>query len=258
MPDDLTRRVLVLVDKHSTGRDSLVRAVRARIAALLRPAPTRDFYTARGQRDLAEQMAALDRIASVSVANQTVAYLDAVARQVGQPTPKRVEPLPDRPRGVDPVEAWMRPFEQFRYEYAKSKDEEAARASMLRRVDLMVGDDAGLAMRIAARDHGDAAPTVIGQRRVVHPEVSKGGTCGLCLVASDQLYRKGELLPLHNGCLCTVAEVFEDADPGDSLNGLSLKQIYAAAGGSTARAELQRVRYRISEHDELGPQLVAA
>ena len=251
------RRALLLVDKHSAGRESLLAAARKRIVALLGRADSRDFYTGEGQRRLAGDLAAIDRIAQTSFAGRTTAYLDAVARQVRQPEPTKVEPLPARPRGVDPVEVWLRPFEQFRYEYAKSQDEDRARKAMLNRADLILGDDLALGMRIATRNHAQAARTVIGQRRVIHPEVSKGGTCGLCLAASHQMYRPGDLQPLHQGCECTTAEVFRDADPGTLMNRDSLETVYAAAGG-TGRQELQRVRFKIVPHSELGPTLAAA
>ena len=84
-----------------------------------------------------------------------------------------------------------------------------------------------------------------------------GVTCGLCLVASDRLYRTSELMPLHQGCNCTVAEVTSREDLGVQLNGLSLQDLYDAAGG-TGREGLQRVRYRVEQHGELGPVLVNA
>ena len=255
-PLDL-RRVIALVDKHAAGRESLVRAVMAKASRRLNQSVSRDFYTAEGQRRLAAELAALDRIAATTYANQTVAYLNAVSRQVREPTPRVVEPLPRRPRGVDPVEQWLRPFEQFRYEYAKSSDEAAARGALLRRVELNVADDVALGMRIAARNHGQAARTVTGFRRVVHPEQSRGGSCGLCLVASDQVYARDSLMPLHNGCNCGVAEIFNGADPGNSLNGRTLQDLYGEAGG-TGRQELQRVRVAVEQHDELGPLLIAA
>ena len=228
-----------------------------RASRSLNQSVSRDFYTSEGQRRLAAELAALDRIAATTYANQTVAYLNAVSRQVMEPTPRVVEPLPRHPRGMDPVEQWRRTFEQFRYEYSKSSDEAAARGALLRRVKLNVADDVALAMRIAARNHGEAARTVRGFRRVVHPEQSRGGSCGLCLVASDQVYATGSLMPLHNGCNCGVAEIFDGADPGNSLNGRTLQDLYDEAGG-TGRQELQRVRVAVEQHDELGPLLVAA
>jgi hypothetical protein len=40
----------------------------------------------------------------------------------------------------------------------------------------------------AAFERLEADLRVTGYRRVVHPELSRTGTCGLCIVASDQVY----------------------------------------------------------------------
>lgn len=39
-----------------------------------------------------------------------------------------------------------------------------------------------------------------GYRRVIHPELSKGGTCGLCIAASDRVYHVDDLKALHGRC----------------------------------------------------------
>ena len=156
------------------------------------------------------------------------------------------------------MEEWLRPFEQFRVEYSRSQDEQRARAASLLRAEQLADMDLALAQREAARNHATAAPGVIGYRRVIHPELSKyGQTCGLCLAASDRLYTTSELMPLHNGCNCTVAEVTSREDVGVELNGLSLQDLYDAARG-TGRQGLQRIRYRVESHGELGPVLVNA
>ncbi len=44
-------------------------------------------------------------------------------------------------------------------------------------------------------------------RRVIHPELSKTGTCGLCAVASTRTYHTSALMPLHSNCKCGVRGV---------------------------------------------------
>ncbi|MDY0829126.1 hypothetical protein SK224_08305 [Microbacterium sp. BG28] len=100
-----------------------------------------------------------------------------------------------------------------------------------------------------------ASPKVIGYRRIIHPERSKTGTCGLCLVAADRLYSVKELMDIHDGCHCTVMEVTASADPGLSLNREDLDAIYAAAG-SNRGDDLKNVRITSYEHGELGPVLI--
>lgn len=125
------------------------------------------------------------------------------------------------------------------------------------RVAKVADIDAQLAVRAqtqasltAAADRGLAT----GYRRVIHPELSKGGTCGLCIAASDRLYHAAELMPFHAECHCTVLPVTEASDPGSWLNELDLKRVYKAAGGTHASL-LKATRYRVDEHGELGPVL---
>lgn len=97
----------------------------------------------------------------------------------------------------------------------------------------------------AARQHAEKNPRVTGYRRVVHPERSKGGTCGLCVLAATRVYRTRDLRPIHDGCECTVMEVTGAFDPGDALNGLDLGEIYGDAGGTTPE-QAKKVRYRVN------------
>lgn len=95
----------------------------------------------------------------------------------------------------------------------------------------------------------------VGYRRVIHPELSMGGVCGLCVVAADRKYKIGELKAIHSLCKCTVLPIFKDYDPGDQLNGEDLDALYGAADGNT-RNRLKRTRYKLEEHSELGPMLL--
>ena len=115
-------------------------------------------------------------------------------------------------------------------------------------------------MRLADRTASNGtlqAAGVTHYRRVIHPELSKGGTCGMCVVASDRVYKTGTLMPIHANCECTVAPIAGDDDPGHRINAADLRRLYGDAGG-TGRAGLKRTRYRIDEHGELGPVLTPA
>jgi hypothetical protein len=98
---------------------------------------------------------------------------------------------------------------------------------------------------------------LIGYRRIVHPELSRGGTCGMCIVASHRLYKRDDLLPIHGGCNCLPMPVYEGADPGSIINDADLERFYAEAGGKQA-AELKRTRYQVTNNGELGPVLSRA
>lgn len=136
-------------------------------------------------------------------------------------------------------------------------------------------------VRLAERDASQQAliylaPRVgiTGYRRVIRPELSRTGTCGLCIVASDQVYKTGDLMPLHARCKCEVMPIIGDIDPGSALNNLTLGDLYGAAADSvsdlrrsgerrggpasrsgTAADDLKEVRLQINEHGEWGPVL---
>jgi hypothetical protein len=162
---------------------------------------------------------------------------------------------------------FARPAAVFRY--AESQDVTDAADQALQRIDSLVDDNLMLAQRLAQQqvlvqavnlDHypgkpGGRATKVIGYRRVIHPELSRTGVCGMCIAASDRIYHVGQLLPIHAHCKCTIAAVTTDFDPADDLNAVDLNALYKAAGG-TSVAHLKRTRYQVDEHGELGPVLV--
>jgi hypothetical protein len=126
------------------------------------------------------------------------------------------------------------------------------------RLSRIVADDIALAARDQAREFlTKAVPRITNYRRVIHPELSTGGTCGLCAAASNRLYQVAELMPLHNRCNCTVLPIYGGIDLGEQINAQDLKLLYGLAG-STGRADLAKVRYQVDSHGELGPVLGAA
>lgn len=159
-----------------------------------------------------------------------------------------------------------RPAQTYRYVVSQGGTE--ANDQSAERIDILVDDNLMLAQRLAQQQvlANAAAPPkdldrtrpktkIIGYRRVIHPELSRGGTCGMCIAASDRVYKIGTLLPIHKNCKCTIAAVTEDHDPADDLNAVDLNQLYKQAGG-TSVAHLKRTRYQVDDHGELGPVLV--
>lgn len=155
---------------------------------------------------------------------------------------------------------FRRPAMAYRYE--ASRGSPTAEQAANQRIDDLVDTNLMLAQRLAQQEvlaqavdlNRGGGPQIIGHRRVIHPEMSKGGTCGMCIAASHRLYRVDELMPIHDRCECTSAAVTKDHDPADELNTSDL-DLYGDAGGNTA-AHLKRTRYQIDEHGELGPVLV--
>lgn len=125
------------------------------------------------------------------------------------------------------------------------------------RVKTAVDLDAQLVVRNQSARFMQEQHTVLGWRRVIHPERSKGGTCGLCAAASTRMYPRGELMPIHAGCSCVPTPVLPGEDVAAEMNKVDLGQLYTDSGGGTDSASLKRTRYGVSEHGELGPVLHA-
>ncbi|MEV6432581.1 hypothetical protein [Nocardia sp. NPDC051463] len=152
---------------------------------------------------------------------------------------------------------FVRVADNFRYTRSRS-DQATANTAAERRIETLVDGN----MQVV-RSHVefqsmqqavDLDRPIIGYRRIIHPELSMGGVCGMCVVAADRIYKTAELKAIHLRCKCAVLEVFEDYDPGHQLNSKDLAALYEAAGGST-RKQLKRTRYKIVDHAELGPML---
>lgn len=158
-----------------------------------------------------------------------------------------------------------RPAKVFRFAASQGRADAEQRAND--RIDSLVDDNLMLAQRLAQQeviakvdlDHKSKSggSPIIGYRRVIHPEMSRGGTCGMCIVASERVYHVGTLMPIHDDCHCTIAPVTKAHDPGSALNNqdLALKGLYGHGGGNT-NAHLKRTRYQVDEHGELGSVLV--
>ncbi len=133
---------------------------------------------------------------------------------------------------------------------------------VLERIGVLTADSIAAAERDQIAAALKKAPNAVtGYRRVVRPELAKSGSCGLCLVASTRRYLREDLMPMHSNCNCIIVPIIGaeggDGDPGAAINDEDLKQFYDNAGGNTA-AKLRATKYRIVEHPELGPRLVAA
>jgi hypothetical protein len=251
-----TQRVLALVDRQAATRERLSGNLLALLARLWAALTTGQRYDDAQVAAFAAQAAALSKGARTAASGAQEAYLRQILALLDtQPGRGLKVSIPDAPRGVDPVVQYTRPVEEFRRLRVSGLDEFEANERALRRLQLIGDTDVSLAVRDTSAQVLAAADKVTGWRRVVHPELSKGGTCGLCIVASDRLYHRGDLMPLHARCNCAVVPVVKGkADPGAALNADSLKALYQAAG-STKAADLAKTRYVVRQHGELGPVL---
>lgn len=156
-------------------------------------------------------------------------------------------------------EIFNRPARTYRFEQSRGGSVEVAESAALRRIDSLVDDNLMLTQRLAEHEAlaqaADLDSRVIGYRRVIHPELSRGGVCGMCVAASDRMYKIRDLKAIHARCKCTVAAVTREFDPADHLNTVDLERIYGDAFGNTVR-DLKRTRYQVDAHGELGAVLV--
>lgn len=156
---------------------------------------------------------------------------------------------------LPPSLAYGRVADGFRYQVTVRGDsEEKAQTKALARLAVVAETDVTLAVREQYR-RSLGQMRADGYRRILHPELSETGPCGLCVVAADRVYHSGDLLPLHARCCCEVLPIYGDLDPGLALNADDLRTLYEAAGGNR-REVLRKVRVVLAEHGELGPILI--
>ncbi|QHG80578.1 hypothetical protein D1O33_00480 [Rhodococcus rhodochrous] len=144
----------------------------------------------------------------------------------------------------------------YRAEVRDGTPESHARHLAVVRAEGLVEDNVMLAQREtenAVLTNEAGRQKILGYRRVIHAELSKGGVCGLCLAASTRRYTIAELKAIHNRCKCTVEPLFDTRDLTDEVD---FEELYDAAGDTAAKA-LSRIRYRINDHGELGRVLTA-
>jgi hypothetical protein len=157
--------------------------------------------------------------------------------------------------GVGALDVYSRPATQFVYARSQGATVEDARKVAFDRLTALATQDVKLATRDEQRRLYMGSPKVIGYRRIIHPELSETGTCGLCVVASSRIYSTDELMPLHGpSCNCDTMPITAGDDPGLRINQDDLDRIYEAAGGNAAE-DLVNTRITINEHGELGPVL---
>lgn len=259
------------VEQYAAGVDELDERAAAAIVAAYAGV---NFYSRAAVDEAAEQAADMSNTAALMMAGLAAQYVATTTSLItDQELPTPAVLLPPLRRGADMRRVFARPAKTFRRLVAQGKTPDEALAQAMRLAGMLAETNNRLAGREAASQSmnrlADAA-RITGFRRIVHPELSRTGACGLCIVASDQVYARNKLLPMHERCKCTVLPVIGEAggasDPGNSLNGMSLGDFYALAAArpnaqrrsGTAREDLSKVRVQVREHGEYGPTLTNA
>jgi hypothetical protein len=250
-----TAEALRLVDAQAAARDRVEAATLTRVERLV--AVFRGWWSDAEVEALAQQVSMVVLAGQTAVSRATDAYLARVISDaLGRPVPPVGVPItPERWRTADPLEVYQRPAADVRRRVAAGEVLGVAEGMAAQRYRSMVSTDLALATTHTSREvYQRRGSLVDGYRRVTRPEASRGGTCGLCVAASDRIYSRGDLMPIHDKCKCQTLPIVSGQDPGRSLVDAELRALYDDAGG-TAGAKLKRTRYQVNEHGELGPVL---
>jgi hypothetical protein len=190
----------------------------------------------------------LDRIDAEKAATKAVEpargsalnALDRIdAERANRPERRPTIELPDMPRPVE-----------------KPLTDAIARGE--RRAKLIGLTDLELAVTHTVRERLAEEPRYKYYRRVL----TGAENCGLCVVASTQRYRKGDLMPIHPNCDCIVEPLPDNAPhvlDRDVLE--SAHQAIAETFGRSA-ADARSIDYRkiitVQNHSEMGPLLTVS
>lgn len=213
------------------------------------------WYAATQTARLAQQSLDVVQPAREAVGAIATGYMGEVLAALGAPRRASAKlQLPPARQGADMVKVYSRPAAEYRDVFSMTGDQEAAVQAAVARFRRLVEDDIMLAQRDG--EHETMVQAGIERyRRIIHPELSESRTtCGLCIAASQRIYRIQELRPVHGHCNCSSAPLAAGYDPQEA-NEVDLKAVYAAAGDSTNKDQLKRTRFAVNEHGELGPVL---
>ncbi|AHH20848.1 putative bacteriophage protein [Nocardia nova SH22a] len=175
-----------------------------------------------------------------------------LVRPAGQVHPVLVDPtLVQGGRGVPAEQVYRRPAVEVYT--ALSKDvalEEAVQRGQTRLESLIATD-----LQMAKVRQADASLKASGKkyfRRVLKGEHN----CALCIIASTQRYRVGELMPIHPGCDCEVEPLDDPHTPlilDRELLEATHQMVKEFGADSNRSAKGYRDLIVTHEHGEIGP-----
>ena len=217
-------------------------------------------YRASAVEDMIEAITPRVIAGQLRVADLTRAYLARCAVELGW---KVVLPPIDQDeiigaRGVDPRTVYRRPAVDVYTALAAGKPLPQAAAEGRLRLTQLIGGDMQLAKTHASRQSMRAYPSA-GQyyRRVLTGREN----CALCVVASTQRYRRGDLMPIHPGCDCGVqplppglaASQVIDEDLLEQVHQITADRLGTSDRGG--RTPDYRKLLTVRQHGEYGPTL---
>jgi hypothetical protein len=209
--------------------------------------------------DTPNTTAFVQRVVPLVLASQeaTVAAADAyLSAEAGLATGSSTEPWALDPSKLIGVKARRGDFLEDVY----GRNHRADASSFAERMAREVNTDITLADRGATYVHTEGDSRISGYRRVLSTGKKN---CPLCVVASDRLYHKSDLRPIHEHCGCTTQPIYNGNAKGWTKPSKALINDLYERAGSTSAHSLTRIRVRdlpevrIVDSD-LGPTLIAA
>jgi hypothetical protein len=187
----------------------------------------------------------------------TVSATDAyMSAEAGLATGTSTEPWGLDPAQLIGVKARRGDFLEDVY----GRNHRSTASTFVERMTREVNTDITLADRAATYVHTEGDTRISGHRRVLS---TARKNCGLCIVASDRIYHKADLRPIHRTCGCTTQAIYDGTAKGwVKPSPQLLNVLYERAGGTSAHS-LTRIRakdfpeVKIVDSD-LGPTLVPA
>jgi hypothetical protein len=183
----------------------------------------------------AAQAAARVQAATKRTANLTDAFVTRVLAD-GVASPGIVDTSAMRP-GVTAQEEYMRPAKTLWTSLGNGSAYGVAVAEGATRLAGLIATDIQLAKtrQFAASTEGRKSASGGFRRYVTGRE-----NCALCLIASTQRYRRGDLMPIHPGCDCGVEPLRDGENVGQVIDPARLEAtqnwIESAVGGSDRSA----------------------
>jgi hypothetical protein len=231
-----------------------IRAIRTRVEQLARAEFDAGEYRDADLGRFVERVVPVVLAARRQVSMLTSLYLSRLLTQLlGRPQRPSGPIDTNALRGVDAREVYARPYVTVWTKLSEGAALDVATSTARARVTDLVLADLQLAKTHTAQAVLTDAEGVSGYARTL----TGSENCGLCVVASTQQYKRGQLMPIHPGCDCGVRPLAEGETIDDNRLEATHEALEERFGISDrgARAPDYRKVLLVEEHGELGPVL---
>lgn len=153
------------------------------------------------------------RAGQMQTAALTDAYIGRMAVLAGVSWTPGLDPNVVGYRGVPDAVVYRRPAVDVYTALSKGATYAQAVSGGLSRLTDIVSTDIQQASTRQAQSSVDASGFKYFRRQLTGRE-----SCAFCVIASTQRYHRGNLLPCHPGCDCTVVPIVSAKDPGQVID----------------------------------------